>query len=145
MTDTREGLGVALGQMQGRAPPQRARAQPDAYPYAERAMELMNRPENAQLEWVQRFKEHKTAPVLWNPDGSPSTHSMASGESDGRGTAYPTVVPDGQGGLQRLEDREAWEYSREHNNAMWFDTPPEALEFSRRYKDAWGSWMPTRE
>ena len=136
MAQVNEGLGVALKQMQRAA---------GAYPYAERAEAIMARPENARLEWAQRFQNKESAPVLWNADGTPSTHSLASGEADGRGVVWPTVVPDGQGGLRRLEDAEAVEYSRKNRNAMWFDTPGQGLEFSQRYKDAWRGWTPTRQ
>jgi len=88
--------------------------------------------------FVQRILKPDPKNVLDNGDGSFSTHSMAYGEADGKYFVYPTVVQTEQG-LQRLDDRQAWEYSVKTGEAIPFDTAEEAEWFSQNYKKVWNN------
>jgi len=92
---------------------------------------------NKGMNFVERVINPNIYPVLNNEDGSVSTHSMASGEGDGRYYAYPTVVQEGDR-LKRLEDADAWRHASRTGERIEFSTPEEADWFARNYKSVWG-------
>jgi hypothetical protein len=94
---------------------------------------------NKEKEFVGRIlMEDGEYPVLNNPDGSHSTHSMAWDGPDefGRSYVYPTVVNSG-GVLKRLDDRDAYDYAMENGEFIEFDNPSDADTFSKDYKLYW--------
>lgn len=54
--------------------------------------------------FVQRLKDYPNTPKLDNEDGTFSTHSMSSGEVNGKSIVYPTVQIDESGKLRRYPD-----------------------------------------
>jgi len=92
--------------------------------------------DNADRSFVKRILYRDKYPVLENPDGSVSTHSMSWGEVDGRYVAYPTVMTT-KDGLRRFGADEAWGHAMRSNNYIEFATPEEADWFSKNYKRVW--------
>lgn len=91
---------------------------------------------NQDKEFVQRILKPDPKMKIDNPDGSVSTHRMAA-EIDpetGKAYAFPTIVPDGHGGLMQLTNRAALLYNLYENNAIEFDSIDEAVQFSMNYK-----------
>lgn len=64
-----------------------------------------------------------------NPDGTTSTHSMMSFESDGKYYAAPTVV-EINGKLQRLSEDDAYNYAMKNKEYKEFKTDAEAKAFA---------------
>jgi hypothetical protein len=96
--------------------------------------------QNRDKEFVRRILTPGQYPVLWNKDGSHSTHSMAWDGPDpktGRSVVYPTVVRLKDGRMVRLDDRSALGYAIENNEIIPFDDPQEAETFSKQYKQWW--------
>jgi len=107
--------------------------------------------ENKDTPFVRRIMDRYIYPVLDNkdgslldPTGSISTHSMASGEGDGRHFAYPTVVSDNNSGLERLTrsmlkrpGQPAWDNAMKTGNNIEFSSGDDADWFARNYKQAW--------
>ena len=54
--------------------------------------------------FVQRLKDYPNTPKLDNGDGTFSTHSMSSGEVNGKSIVYPTVQIDESGKLRRYSE-----------------------------------------
>ena len=77
------------------------------------------------------------SPVLKNPDGTVSTHSMAYGEADGKYYVYPTVVMGGGDKLQRLSGDDAWNNAMQTENYIEFGSEKDAEWFSKNYKKYW--------
>ena len=99
--------------------------------------------DNKDKNFVKRILYKDSFPMLQNgkdKDGreSHSTHSMATGEADGRYFAYPTVVQKDKDSLIRLEDREAWDYAIKTREFIEFPSEEEAQWFSKNYKSVWG-------
>ena len=92
---------------------------------------------NKDKPFVRRILDRYAYPVLNNQDGSISTHSMASGEGDGRNFAYPTVVSDNQNGLKRLSNAMAFRNAMDTQNAIEFPSAADADWFARNYKNVW--------
>lgn len=95
-------------------------------------------PMDTKLEFERRVLEPSRFPVLQNEDGTHSTHSMAWGESDGKYFAYPTVVMAPDGNLIRLGDDSAWAHAMETRQYRMFNSPEDAEEYSKNYKQHWG-------
>ena len=97
--------------------------------------------ENSDKQFVRRINEISSGaedfPRIENKDGSISTHSMATGEADGMYYAYPTVMEDKKGVLQRYPDDKAFKRAIEKGDFIRFNTEKEADLFSRRYKSFW--------
>src|SRR6202453_4839639 len=83
--------------------------------------------QNKDKNFVQRYLNPGTSPVIKNSDGSVSTHRMASSDN----LAYPTIVQQPDGSLKQLGDKEAYQYaikSKEYiafkndKDADWFAT-----------------------
>ena len=69
------------------------------------------------------------APKLANPDGTYSTHSMASAEVDGRFIAYPTIIQQGDS-LVRLSDKQAIKYALKNNEYREFPTEKASRDYA---------------
>ena len=91
---------------------------------------------NRKLNFVQRIE--KPVQSIKNPDGSVSTHSMAWGETNTGGVAFPTVIKDKRTNrLYRLSSKAAAKYARTTGENIQFKTAKEAKEFSTDYKKVW--------
>jgi hypothetical protein len=97
---------------------------------------------NQKVPFVQRILKPLDYPVLKNPDGSVSTHSMSYGEADGKYYVYPTVMMNSAGSLQRYPDNEAWRRASGTGNIIEFKTENEAKWFTENYKRVWGGKIP---
>ena len=91
---------------------------------------------NRKKGFVKRILNKDDYPELDNGDGSYSTHSMAYGEADGRYFVYPTIV-EGEGGLQRLDGRAAFDYAMKTGEYIDFGDEEDAEWFSKNYKKYW--------
>jgi hypothetical protein len=94
---------------------------------------------NADKNFVQRAASMQKVPSydvpqIRNNDGTFSTHKMMSGETDGRGIAFPTIVQNPDGTLTQLNPDEAFEYARQNKEALLFNSPEEAAWYSENYK-----------
>ncbi len=90
--------------------------------------------ENMHQNFVKRmFDPYPASIPSGDGDGKMSTHSMATGEGDGKFWVYPTVV-EKDGKLVRLSDEEASRHSIENKEGIAFDTAYEAEIFA---KGAW--------
>ena len=74
-----------------------------------------------------------------NPDGSESTVIMASGESDGKYYAFPTLFPIDPNNRSSdpkdwIEPNDAWSEAEKRGELFEFDTEDEAVNFAE------GSW-----
>jgi hypothetical protein len=99
---------------------------------------------NKDKNFVKRALNPDSSPKITNDDGSKSTHRMASGETDGRFIAYPTITQDKDGSLRQREDNDAFRYAMETGEFIEFDTDQEAKRFaSGEYKKLSG-WKPDR-
>jgi hypothetical protein len=101
--------------------------------YAEDILE-----KNKHLDFVRRAQQGRNQSLqLNNPDGSASTHRMASASRDGKGYVYPTIVNTVKG-LQQLGDREAMDYAFRNKQYIEFPTDAEAQSFAKGgYKAGW--------
>ena len=98
---------------------------------------------NKDKPFVKRILDPIKYPVLKNPDGTVSTHSMAWGDEGGRYFVYPTVVQGPDGKLLRLPDDAAWRRAKIQGDRIEFKTPEDADDFSKNYKMLWGGRVPT--
>jgi hypothetical protein len=94
---------------------------------------------NANKDFVQRAVEMQRIPSydvprIRNNDGTFSTHKMVSGEVDGRGIAFPTIVRNPDSSLIELSPDDAFEYARANNEAIIFSSPEEANWYAQNYK-----------
>lgn len=76
----------------------------------------------------QRMWDKKPLSIK-NEDGTESTHEMASAEVDGKYIAYPTIVQKGPG-LQKLSDKDAFEYALQNKEYKEFKTEKEARAYA---------------
>lgn len=90
---------------------------------------------NSHMNFIKRILDPELYPVIWNEDGSFSTHRMAWSEVDGAGIVYPTIVQEG-GDLVELGSDEALDFAIRSGEFIRFDDPAEAEWFSRNYKAA---------
>ncbi|CAO0822430.1 hypothetical protein DFAR_3060003 [Desulfarculales bacterium] len=94
--------------------------------------------DNQHLDFVDRIMKPEQYPVIENPDGTVSTHKMASGEVNGKNIVYPTIVRDKVSGeLRELPPQEAMKYAADTGEHISFPTREEAERFgSGGYKEA---------
>jgi len=92
---------------------------------------------NSEKNFVQRIINPDIFPVLPNPDGSFSTHSMAYGEADGKYYVYPTVQYDPAHGLRRFDPKSAFLRALNNKEYITFKNEKDAAEFSKEYKKVW--------
>lgn len=91
---------------------------------------------NQDKEFVKRILNPEKYPVLKNPDGSESTHSMAWGQVGNRFIVFPTVFQEGKK-MKRYKPDDAFKRALDSGEAIFFDTPEEAADFSKNYKTIW--------
>jgi hypothetical protein len=93
--------------------------------------------DNKEKGFIQRILFPEKFPVLNNPDGTVSSHSMAWAEVDGKYVVFPTVLYNGEAGLKRYTPDKALPLVLKSGNYIEFDTPEKADYFSKEYKQAW--------
>lgn len=93
--------------------------------------------QNQHLNFVQRVLEPDKYPRIDNPDGSYSTHLMSSAGVAGKEIAFPTIIQDKNGKLQKLSMDEAIKHALNNKEYIEFSTQEEADAFaSGEYKKA---------
>ncbi len=85
--------------------------------------------EPSQKAFEQRLHEPK-APRIENPDGTFSTHEMASAEVDGKYVAYPTIVQGEDGKLKRLGQKTALDHAMRTGEFRQFGSDAEARKYA---------------
>ena len=98
--------------------------------------------ENADKDFVKRIQDPENSPSIdmgKDEAGNPmrGTHFMASGESDGRFYAYPTIQTMPDGTLKKMEANEAFKQAMETGDLIEFATDEEAKWFAKSYKKVW--------
>jgi len=95
-----------------------------------RAQEIIEA--NKEKQFIQRAIDigegSENFPRVYNLDGSITTHSMASGEAEGKYYAYPTVMENDKGELKRYEE-EASRRETEKGVIIPYKTETEADSF----------------
>jgi broad specificity phosphatase PhoE len=81
---------------------------------------------NKDKNFVQRYLNPSKYPVINNPDGSFSTHRMASSDN----LAYPTIVQQPDGSLKQLGDKEAYQYAIKNKEYIQFKNDKDADWFA---------------
>lgn len=101
-------------------------------PSKEEVQGILNKHRN--LNFVQRILKPEGQQTIKNPNGSESSHSMASGD----GRVFPTVIKDKrQNRLYRLSGKAAAKYAATTGENIQFKTDEEATEFGKDYKKVW--------
>lgn len=86
---------------------------------------------NKSKNFVQRLLKPEGQQTIKNPDGSVSSHSMASGDSK----VWPTVIKDKRmNRLYRLSGKAAAKYAATTGEYIKFKTDEEATDFGINYK-----------
>jgi hypothetical protein len=86
------------------------------------------------LNFVQRVLKPEGQQTIKNPDGSESSHSMASGD----GNVFPTVIKDKRNNrMYRLPGKAAAKYAAATGERISFKTDKEATAFGKEYKKVW--------
>jgi len=98
--------------------------------------------ENADKDFVQRILDPDNSPSIdmgLDDNGNPQrgTHFMASGESDGKYYAYPTIQRMADGSLKKMEVNEAFQQAVSNGDLIEFATDKEAKWFAKNYKKVW--------
>jgi len=89
---------------------------------------------NQNKNFVQRILKPEGQQKIANPDGSVSTHSMASGDAK----VFPTVIKDKRNNrLYRLSGKAAAKYADATGEHIKFKTDAEATDFGKNYKKVW--------
>lgn len=83
--------------------------------------------DNRNVPFVQRMRD-PNSPKIYNKDGSHSTHKMEWSEGDGKYYAYPTLFPDGKGGLKTVSN--PYKYARDNGEYIEFDNKDVARTFA---------------
>lgn len=95
----------------------------------QRARQVLPTPVNKNF--VRRYMMPENFPAISNPDGTVSTHRMASAEVDGRNIAYPMIIQDpATGKLTPLDDDQAFDYALRNNEYLTFPDQQSAQAFA---------------
>lgn len=89
-------------------------------------------------DFVRRLND-KNAPSIVNLDGSISTHSMASGEIDGKGIVFPTVQTGDSGKLRRYSVDKALDRAIQTNDTLQMH-PAIAPWYAKNYKQFYNTF-----
>lgn len=81
---------------------------------------------NSKLNFVQRYLDPAGHPTIQNPDGTVSTHRMASGDR----MVYPTIIQNPDGSLRQLTDQQAYQYAMKTGEYIQFPTEADARWFA---------------
>ena len=83
-------------------------------------------------EFVDRIKNPDKYPVLWNEDGSYSTHRMAAEmDENGNWFVFPTIVRLPTGELYQFQDSgQAMDYNLRTGNYLPMESKKEALSYA---------------
>ena len=85
-----------------------------------------------QPEWVDRILNPQKHPYIMNKDGSISTHRMAAEvDENGNWFVFPTIVPDGKGGLKKLSNQEAFDYALNNEQYLLMPSKEEAIDYAK--------------
>lgn len=84
---------------------------------------------NKGKNFVQRILNASDWPTVENPGGGYSSHRMASGESDGRGVAFPTLFYD-KNTNALYEPQDPVSEARKTGEYIEFGSPEEAEKFA---------------
>ena len=85
-------------------------------------------------EFIDRINNPQKYPVIWNEDGTYSTHEMAAEYDDdlGQWIVFPTIVQMPTGELHRFEDpMYAQKYNIRTGNYIPMATKKEALSYAK--------------
>ena len=84
-------------------------------------------------EFIDRINNPDKYPVIWNDDGSYSTHQMAAEvDENGKWIVFPTIVLLPTGELYRFEDNnQALEYNKRIGNFLPMKSKKEALDYAK--------------
>ena len=97
---------------------------------------------NSSKDFVKRILDPENSPSIdmgKDADGNAQrgTHFMASGESDGKFYAYPTIQTMADGSLKKMEANEAFQQAVSTGDLIEFATDEEAKWFASNYKKVW--------
>jgi hypothetical protein len=81
---------------------------------------------NQNLNWVDRYVHPNNYPKIYNPDGSYSTHLMASSDN----FAYPTIIQGSDGKLIKLSPQDAYNYAMKTGTFIKFKNEDDAMRFA---------------
>lgn len=85
-----------------------------------------------QPEWIDRILNPQKHPYIVNKDKSISTHRMAAEvDENGNWYVFPTIVPDGKGGLKELDNVEAFDYALENKQFLQMPSKEEAIDYAK--------------
>ena len=91
------------------------------------------------MEFVDRYRNPSSNPVIQNDDGTVSTHRMGYSEVDGKHIAYPTIV-NMDGGLVDLGQELGFKYAMYSGDFKEFPSEEEAAKYAKDgYKAQWGA------
>lgn len=91
------------------------------------------------LNFEQRILNPNSYPKIQNGDGTFSTHRMAWGGDEGNYMAYPTIVQQPDGQLQRLDDKAALAHAQDNKEFRHFSKAEDAQAYAEGgYKKFWG-------
>jgi hypothetical protein len=94
---------------------------------------------NQSKDFVQRIIDpQKKLEAIINPDGSYSTHRMATAEAEGVHYVFPTVLRDDLGNLRDYGKEDSFREAIKRGEAIGFKTAKEADWFERNWKVVWG-------
>ena len=84
-------------------------------------------------EFIDRINNPDKYPVLWNEDGSYSTHRMAAEvDENGNWFVFPTIVRLPSGELYQFEDNnQAMQYNMRIGNFLPMKSKKEALSYAK--------------
>lgn len=84
-------------------------------------------------EFIDRINNPDKYPVLWNEDGSYSTHRMAAEvDENGNWFVFPTIVRLPSGELYQFEDNnQAMQYNMRTGNFLPMNSKKEALSYAK--------------
>ena len=84
-------------------------------------------------EFIDRINNPDKYPVLWNEDGSYSTHRMAAEvDENGNWFVFPTIVRLPSGELYQFEDnKQAMQYNMRTGNFLPMNSKKEALSYAK--------------
>jgi len=97
---------------------------------------------NTEKNFVRRILDPEDYPKMQLNNGYEATHLMAWGEigppNARKYIVFPTVVQKVEGGpLEKLEGHDVWDHAMRNKEYIEFDTPEEAEDFSKNYKEFW--------
>lgn len=86
-----------------------------------------------QPEFIDRINNPDKYPVIWNDDGSYSTHRMAAEvDENGNWYVFPTIVQLPSGELYQFQDNgQAMDYNMRTGNFLPMPNKKEAIDYAK--------------